>query len=90
MTDADIKAFSPESPQGGSSGHGHGILESQKGNKVVRKLVGTGTDGQNEVSQVVSWHASFIDTASDATKKLNVSGLSFSSPAGSGQVALTQ
>lgn len=86
VTDADIKVLSPELPQGGSSGNNHGILENQKGSKLI---VGTGIDGQNEVSQVVSWHASFIDTASDATKKLNVSGL-FLSPPGSRQVLLTR
>ncbi|KAH8807212.1 hypothetical protein F5884DRAFT_899650 [Xylogone sp. PMI_703] len=74
VTDADIKIASPELPQGGSSGPRHGILETQKGSKIIRNVVSTGADGQNEVSQVVAWHASFIDTASDATKKLNVSG----------------
>lgn len=41
---------------------------------IVQKRVGVGYDNQNQVSQVVDWHASFVDTVSEVTKKLDISG----------------
>ncbi|KAF3926839.1 hypothetical protein ABW20_dc0102331 [Dactylellina cionopaga] len=46
-----------------------GVLEGASGT-ISRKLV----DGQKEVSQTVSWEASFIENSSDVLKKLEVSG----------------
>jgi hypothetical protein len=47
-----------------------GVLNGASGT-VSRKLV----DGQKEVSQVVSWEATFIENSSDILKKLDVSGM---------------
>jgi hypothetical protein len=47
------------------------VLEGASGT-ISRKVV----DGQKEVSQVVSWEASFIENSSDVLKKLDVSGMS--------------
>ena len=47
-----------------------GVLDGASGT-VSRKLI----DGQKEVSQVVSWEATFIENSSDILKKLDVSGM---------------
>lgn len=38
------------------------------------KVVRTFKDGQKEVSQVVTWEASFVENSSDVLQKLDVSG----------------
>lgn len=70
----------PPPPQGQSqslpnSGAESNILSTQKGTEViVQKRIGTGNDNKNQVSQVIDWHASFVDTVSEVTKKLDISG----------------
>lgn len=50
-------------------------MSTQKGTEViVQKRIGTGNDNKNQVSQVIDWHASFVDTVSEVTKKLDISG----------------
>ena len=46
------------------------LLEGPKG--IVSRTV---VDGQKEVSQVVSWEATFIENSSDVLQKLDVSGM---------------
>ncbi|CVL12395.1 uncharacterized protein FPRN_03601 [Fusarium proliferatum] len=73
VAEEDIKTMAPSAPE--SSSHGtSSLLATPKGSMVTRNTIGAGNDGQNEVSQVVSWSASFVDKASDVTKKLNISG----------------
>lgn len=45
------------------------LLGGDSGSTVVR-----GTDGQNEISQVVSWEAKFVNKFSDVTDTLDISG----------------
>jgi hypothetical protein len=45
------------------------VLEAATGT-VARKVI----DGQKEVSQIVTWEASFIENSSDVLQKLDVSG----------------
>ncbi|KAG4255468.1 hypothetical protein FPRO04_04000 [Fusarium proliferatum] len=73
VTEEDIKTMAPSAPESSSRG-ASSILATPKGSMVTRKhSIVAGKDGQNEVSQVVSWSASFVDKASDVTKKLNIS-----------------
>lgn len=70
----DAKATTAPAPPNSSTGTSR-LLTTPKGSAVVQKRgISAGNDGQNEVSQVVSWSASFVDKASDVTKKLNISG----------------
>jgi hypothetical protein len=46
------------------------VLEGAQG-RVTRTIV----DGQKEVSQVVSWEATFVENSSDILSKLDVSGM---------------
>lgn len=46
------------------------VLEGAKGT-MARTIM----DGQKEVSQVVSWEATFIENSSDVLQKLDVSGM---------------
>ncbi|KAM5344892.1 hypothetical protein ACJ41O_010754 [Fusarium nematophilum] len=59
-----------------------GVLDGASGS-ISRKLV----DGQKEVSQVVSWEASFVENSSDVLKKLDVSGALSIKMAGLGQLS---
>ncbi|CAM1503263.1 Fc.00g080390.m01.CDS01 [Cosmosporella sp. VM-42] len=59
-----------------------GVLDGASGS-ISRKFV----DGQKEVSQVVSWEASFIENSSDVLKKLDVSGALSIKMAGLGQLS---
>lgn len=77
-TENDLKNTKQEPPSRqslASSGAESGILSTQKGTEsIVQKKIGIGNDNQNVVSQVVDWHASFVDTVSEVTKKLDISG----------------
>ncbi|VUC29193.1 unnamed protein product [Clonostachys rosea] len=68
---ADAANTSPKQLTAGSSQQQYpqAILDGAKGS-VTR----TFTDGQKEVSQVVTWTAEFIENSSDVLKKLEVSG----------------
>ncbi|KAK2593759.1 hypothetical protein QQS21_008520 [Conoideocrella luteorostrata] len=72
----DTKQKPPRRQSIPSSGAESNILTTQKGSETIvqKKQIGVGNDSQNEVSQVVDWHASFIDTVSEVTKKLDISG----------------
>ncbi|KAJ2993958.1 hypothetical protein NUW58_g1681 [Xylaria curta] len=77
-TESDLQNTKPEPLQGQSipgSGAESNILTTQTGTgSILQKRVGVGNDNQNMVSQVVDWSASFVDTVSDVTKKLDISG----------------
>lgn len=77
-TESDLQNTQPQPPRHQSvpgSGAASSILSSQTGTElIVQKKIGVGNDSQNMVSQVVDWSASFVDTVSDVTKKLDISG----------------
>ncbi|KAF4943986.1 hypothetical protein FSARC_14799 [Fusarium sarcochroum] len=77
-TESDLKDTKQDPPSKSSlpgSGAESSILSIQKGTEsIVQKKIGVGNDNQNVVSQVVDWHASFVDTVSEVTKKLDISG----------------
>nr|RBQ86854.1 hypothetical protein FVER53263_13019 [Fusarium verticillioides] len=77
-TESDLKDTKQNPPAQKSlpgSGAESGILSTQKGtDSIVQKKIGVGNDNQNVVSQVVDWHASFVDSVSEVTKKLDISG----------------
>ncbi|KAF4946253.1 hypothetical protein FGADI_11330 [Fusarium gaditjirri] len=77
-TEGDLKDTKQNPPAQKSlpgSGAESGILSTQKGtDSIVQKKIGVGNDNQNVVSQVVDWHASFVDSVSEVTKKLDISG----------------
>ncbi|KAH0174052.1 hypothetical protein KCU67_g971, partial [Aureobasidium melanogenum] len=71
----DTKQNPPSQKSLPSSGAEAGILSTPQGTEsIMQKRIGVGNDNQNVVSQVVSWNASFVDTVSEVTKKLDISG----------------
>ncbi|CAG7557898.1 unnamed protein product [Fusarium equiseti] len=71
----DTKQNPPGTKAVASSGAEAGILSTQQGTgTIMQKRIGVGYDEQNVVSQVVNWNASFVDSVSEVTKKLDISG----------------
>ncbi|KAF4466989.1 hypothetical protein FALBO_6138 [Fusarium albosuccineum] len=74
VTEQDVKTTTVPAPANSSTDASR-LLTTPEGSAVVQKdAISAGHDGQNEVSQVVSWSATFVDKASDVTRKLNISG----------------
>ncbi|KAK6354949.1 hypothetical protein TWF696_004077 [Orbilia brochopaga] len=70
LQQTDVSSKQPNQITGGTQQiPPKGVLEGASGT-ISRKVV----DGQKEVSQNVSWEASFIENSSDILKKLDVSG----------------
>ncbi|KAH6880762.1 hypothetical protein B0T10DRAFT_519137 [Thelonectria olida] len=69
-SERDLRAVDHTKSLPASSGNEGGILTKPQGSFVKTNSEG----GQADVSQVVSWEAKFVDSLSDVSKSLNISG----------------